>query len=112
MPMNNGSAFGPWLMQIARRKAIDMRRKRKNDQPLEDYHQRAVGGNGKMVDDKQQLLSAVMKLPESERLVVMLRFFDRHSVNEVAQVTGRSVGTVTKQLSRSYEHLRSILRES
>ena len=30
----------------------------------------------------------------------MLRYFGRHSVQEVANVTGRPLGTVTKQASR------------
>ena len=54
---------------------------------------------------------AVAALPEHQRLVVALRYFDGHSVAEVAALAGRPVGTVTKQLSRALERLKLILRE-
>ena len=62
-------------------------------------------------EEKQRLLAAVMKLPESEKQVVMLRYFCSHTVRDVANIVGRSVGTVTKQLSRAHKRLRKMLRE-
>ena len=59
-----------------------------------------------------QVKTAVMKLPESERQVIMLRYFGDNRVNQVAEILGRSVGTVTKQLSRAHKHLRNILENS
>jgi DNA-directed RNA polymerase specialized sigma24 family protein len=41
----------------------------------------------------------------------MLRYFAGHSVKGVADAVGRSVGTVTKQLSRARVRLRTILKE-
>ena len=43
-----------------------------------------------------------MGLPERERRLLLLRHFDGHSVAAIAQIVGRPVGTVTKQLSRGY----------
>jgi DNA-directed RNA polymerase specialized sigma24 family protein len=40
----------------------------------------------------------------------MLRYFDGHSVQAVAQITGRPLGTVTKQLSRAHARLRARLK--
>jgi RNA polymerase sigma-70 factor (ECF subfamily) len=65
--------------------------------------------DGQLDERKQRLLAAVVKLPESERQVVMLRYFSGHSVRDVAAILGRSVGTVTKQLSRAHKRLRNIL---
>jgi RNA polymerase sigma-70 factor (ECF subfamily) len=48
----------------------------------------------------------VARLPEHERLVVVLRYLNGHSVAEVAAALGRPVGTVTKQLSRAIERLK------
>jgi DNA-directed RNA polymerase specialized sigma24 family protein len=42
----------------------------------------------------------------------MLRYFGDNSVNNVAKILGRNVGTVTKQLSRAHRHLRNILERS
>ena len=80
--------------------------------PLEEGLAEAIEGrNGHLEEDQQALLAAVMRLPTGEREVVMLRYFDGHTVKDVASIAGRSVGTVTKQLSRAHQHLRIMLEE-
>ena len=105
------AAFGPWLLKIARRCALDAARRRRKTVPLESLgYAEAVTGNGQLDEAKQELLSAVVRLPSAERQVVMLRYFHQRSVRQVADVCGRSVGTVTKQLSRAHGRLRNILK--
>ena len=67
---------------------------------------------GLLDEEKERLLAAVVRLRESEKQAVMLRYFDGYSVKEVAEITGRSVGTVTKQLSRAHRRLRVLLGEA
>ena len=69
------------------------------------------GPDGQLEEDKQQLLAAILQLPAAERQVVMLRYFGEHTVKEVASMAGRSVGTVTKQLSRAHRRLRHMVEE-
>jgi RNA polymerase sigma-70 factor (ECF subfamily) len=107
------TAFGPWLIKITRRRALDFVRRRQKESPQDSAVAAAiVNPNGQLDEDKQWLLAAVIKLPESEKQVVMLRYFSGQSVKEVAEIAGRSVGTVTKQLSRAHRHLRNILERS
>ena len=68
--------------------------------------------DGQLDVDKQRLLAAVAGLPKAEKQVVMLRYFAGNSVRDVADIVGRNVGTVTKQLSRAHKHLRNILKRS
>ena len=105
--LRDGSRFGWWITKAARRQAIRASRRIK---PM-----RAVGGSVDVpadvadtldADEHQQLLNCVRQLPKHERLMVSLRFFDGHSVKEIAAMTGRPVGTVTKQLSRALQRLR------
>jgi len=106
-------AFGPWLMKITRRCALDFVRRKPEEMPLETAVATTIENpDGQLDEDKQRLLAAVVKLPEGERQVVMLRYFSGHSVREVAEIAGRSVGTVTKQLSRAHKRLRNILERS
>lgn len=70
------------------------------------------GPNGQLDEEKQRLLAAVVKLPRSEKQVVMLRYLGDKSVKDVADIVGRSVGTVTKQLSRAHKRLRTMLERS
>lgn len=108
-------AFGGWLLRIAHRCALDAMAKRRNERPLAAHEDLATpfeSHNGHLDEDKQMLLAAVMRLPAGEREVVLLRYFGGHTVREVATIAGRSVGTITKQLSRAHERLRNMIEES
>ena len=106
-------AFGPWLMKIAHRCALDSLRRKPKETQLEPKIAAATESpDGRLDEDKQKLLAAVVKLPRSEKQVVMLRYLGDNSVKDVADIVGRSVGTVTKQLSRAHKSLRKILERS
>jgi RNA polymerase sigma factor (sigma-70 family) len=107
------SSFGPWLMKITRRCALDLARRAPKEASLEPEVAAAIEGPEVRLDrDKQTLLAAVAKLPKAEQQVIMLRYLGANSVKEVARIVGRSVGTVTKQLSRAHKRLRKILKEA
>jgi RNA polymerase sigma-70 factor (ECF subfamily) len=110
--------FGVWLMRIARREAIHeaRRRARLPDRALEDPNGEPpdipVAPSGQataLSDDSEELLAALARLPEHERVAVVLRYLDGYSVIEVAEALGRPLNTVTKQLSRGIARLKSIL---
>ena len=105
-------AFGPWLMKITHRCALSRAGQRLSETALDLEGAPSVQGtDGRLDEEKRVLLAAVLTLPESEKQVVMLRYFSGQSVREVAEMLGRSVGTVTKQLSRAHKRLRNILKE-
>ena len=105
------AAFGPWLLRIAGHCALDAARRTRKAEQMERFaHIPAPSDDGQLDSAKQELLAAVLKLPKAQRQVVMLRYFGAHSVREVADMCGRSIGTVTKQLSRSHERLRNMLK--
>jgi RNA polymerase sigma-70 factor (ECF subfamily) len=101
--------FGIWLLRITHRLAL--RRIRRAGIAVAQETTPACAIESDPSADRDALLEAVASLPEHERLVVALRYFGGHSVADVAALAGRPVGTVTKQLSRALERLKSILRE-
>jgi len=106
-------AFGPWLMKIAHRCALNSARQKLKEPRLEMKAAAVIDNpDGQLDEDKQRLLAAIVKLPRSEKQVVMLRYLGDNSIKDVAEITGRSVGTVTKQLSRAHKRLRKILERS
>jgi RNA polymerase sigma factor (sigma-70 family) len=109
--LQNGTAFGAWLLQITRRQALDAIRKRACQVSAEKKLPSVDGArrNGCLEEETARLLDAVMDLREHERNVVLLRHIDGHSVRTISALTGRTVGTVTKQLSRAYARLRTKL---
>ncbi|NMO53377.1 SigE family RNA polymerase sigma factor [Actinoplanes sp. TBRC 11911] len=58
------------------------------------------------VEQRQQLVIALRKLPPRMRAVLVLRYFDDLSEADVAEVMGCSVGTVKSQASRGLQRLR------
>jgi RNA polymerase sigma-70 factor (ECF subfamily) len=105
--LRNQAVFGPWITKIAKHSAINIARRRirvsaQHSTPAKVIEQ----PDGRLESDKRRLLEAVMKLPKAHRHLIMLRYFSKYPVKELARITGRSVGTVTKQLSRAREQLR------
>ena len=106
-------AFSAWLMKIAHRCALDSARHKLKEPRLEMKAVELIENpDGQLDEEKQRLLAAVVKLPRSEKQVVMLRYLGDNSVKEVAKIVDRSVGTVTKQLSRAHKRLQIILERS
>ncbi|NKZ04963.1 SigE family RNA polymerase sigma factor [Actinomadura latina] len=70
------------------------------DRPVEDHT-----GRSEMHD---ALGRALERLPERQRLAVMLRYYEDMSEREVAEVLGVSVGTVKSTVSRAMARLREL----
>ena len=106
------ATFGVWILQIAHREALRIVRKRRSEESLQTAGNLPANSTGiHGLEDYGELMAALGGLPEHERLVVILHYLDGRPVAEVAELTGRPVGTVTKQLSRAIERLKSILAE-
>jgi RNA polymerase sigma-70 factor (ECF subfamily) len=113
--LRQAARFGPWVLSIARNQAASAARKRvRAEVCVPDVPSIASGKpstNGRLSDRSERLLELVERLPEHERIVVGLRYFDGHSVEAVARISGRPVGTVTKQLSRAHARLEQWLKQ-
>jgi RNA polymerase sigma-70 factor (ECF subfamily) len=108
--LRDAAAFGAWILRIARHEAVRMARQRSRMLTVEPSSQiPAPACNGRLDESSQVLLERVSRLPQQERVVLMLRYFGSHSVQEIAEATGRPLGTVTKQLSRAVARLRAWL---
>jgi RNA polymerase sigma-70 factor, ECF subfamily len=116
------SKFSTWLVSIARNKAIEYLRKRKNEVSLDES---AFGEDQNFrprelrdwVDNPEQAYSrleirqliekGIMALPAKYRTVVMLRDIEHMSIEEIARQLGLSVPAVKIRLLRG----RLMLRE-
>jgi RNA polymerase sigma-70 factor (ECF subfamily) len=114
--LRDGSRLGGWLLKAVGREAIQVARRRRS--PLEQpalaidrvSDDRDAASRILCDDERRRLLDGVRTLPEPERLAVSLRYFEGRSMSDIAQVTGRPIGTITKQLSRAIERLRGQLQ--
>jgi RNA polymerase sigma-70 factor (ECF subfamily) len=106
--LRDPAAFGSWLLTIVRRQAQEESQARR--MTTTTYADQRAAPPSERGDEHELLLSTIADLLEHERTVVVLRYIDGHSVQEIADMTGRPLGTVTKQLSRAVHRLRNRLR--
>lgn len=59
--------------------------------------------------DREKLQNAIGELPESQRVVLMMFYFDEMSYQEMAAELGVAIGTIMSRLSRAKGNLRSRL---
>lgn len=107
--LRNPDSIGYWLSRIVLREAQRAYRCRQQTPTVEAVDPAWEPAIPNIAESHDALLVAIGSLPEHERDVVVLRYLNGHSVAEVTELTGRSVGTITKQLSRAMKRLRASL---
>jgi RNA polymerase sigma-70 factor (ECF subfamily) len=104
--LRDSSKFGPWLLAIARNQAArQVRHNVRQEACMTELAATQPSTNGKLSEQSERLLELVNRLPDHERLIIGLRHFEGYTVQEVATITARPLGTVTKQLSRAHKRL-------
>jgi RNA polymerase sigma-70 factor (ECF subfamily) len=114
LPNFRGDAkFSTWLYRIVTRRAFDrleaVRRRRGREVGVEAAES-LPGESGPDVSAWQRarmLETLLSKLPETQRAVVTLFYYEERSVNEVAETLDMPTGTVKTHLSRARVALRA-----
>ena len=110
-----GAPFRPWLLQIVANEARNRRRSagRRAGLELRLAAEASSGGAAPSPEAtlvagerREELLAALERLREEERLVIACRFFLDLSEEETAAALGVRKGTVKSRQSRALEHLR------
>ena len=107
--------FGAWFLRIVRQQGLaHLRRAKVRSRQLSAMVTRTTRPNEPIATTSSggETIDLIARLPEQECVVVTLRHLDERSVAEISRITGRPVGTVTKQLSRAYARMRSWLDEA
>jgi len=116
------AAFGTWVYRIAVNTTIKHMRKAKIrraasiDDPETPLADSLVSANGDGPEDAAEKMErdravrrAVESLPEKHRAVVALHYFQNFSCDEIAKITGCSVGTVWSRLHYACKKLKGQL---
>jgi len=107
--LRDASAFGPWVLQIVRRKALLAKTAIRPEPIATDVAVPVVGRSKDWIQQYEDVIEQLMRLPEHERIVMVLRYVDRHSVQEIADTIGKPTETIRKQLFRAVQRLRNFL---
>jgi RNA polymerase sigma-70 factor, ECF subfamily len=108
--LHDEAKFSLWLMQIVKRRALREVRREQRVAVSELAEDPTAEPARSVLDGHEELTRLLAHLPIHEHLVVTLHHLDGRPVAEIAETTGRPVGTVTKQLSRAMRRLQDLCR--
>lgn len=112
------SKLSTWLSRIAINEALDFTRKQKNH-PLQSTDDEELGlANQLMADNyfdgdetEAQLQEAIAQLPDVQKTVFMLRYYDEMKYSEISKILGTSEGGLkasyhiaVKKISEFFKH--------
>ena len=133
IPRFRGEAqFSTWLYRIAVNTAIKHRTKQRSDNAISLSAENLAGGLESLqapddaaptqggdpfraVQHKErdtEVRKAVLALPEKQRTVVVLHYFEGHSCEEISKIVGCSLGTVWSRLHYACKRLKGVLEMS
>jgi RNA polymerase sigma-70 factor, ECF subfamily len=96
--------FAPWLVGIARLVVRERRRARRFE-PLPEQTSAQADTDTDALDDAQELLHLVAKLPDEERLAIRFYFLNERSIDETARLLDRSRSGTYAVLQRAKARL-------
>ena len=109
-----GAPFASWLYRIASNAIADQAKRKLRESGNQPELPSEIATNAadlEEVESRARLFSAVDKLPEDQRRVIVMRFADEKSIREIADELGRSEGAVKQLQFRGLENLRNRLNQ-
>ena len=110
------AGFESWLYRVVVNCCLDRQRRSKMLLFVEDFFDSLRGADSTVLQDlmreemQQHVQSAVARLSPEHRLVVVLRYTEGLSYDEIAEALGCSAGTVASRLNRAHKILERRLR--
>ncbi len=107
--LDDAAGFGAWLAAIARNRAVDYHRRRRESEPLSDTHPDPRTASSADSAEARNVLAAIHALPEAYRETLLMRLCEGMSGPEIAEATGLEPGSVRVNLHRGMKLLRDRL---
>ncbi len=104
-----GRPFFPWFYRILKNLCIDhfKRIRRRMEIPLEESYFLIQDREDKEM--KAAMWQGIEKLPFEQKEIIILRYFREYSYEEIAEITGKPVGTVMSSLYYAKKKLKDIV---
>ena len=101
------SKFKPWLTRVMINACYGILRKKRWEVSVESFAEKGA----EISQDAFLVRDALEKLPDSQRLPLILHYFEGFSIKEAAKALGCSQGTVLSRMQRGREKLKQLLGE-
>ncbi len=120
---NEEGKFLPWVMRIAHNLIMDEYRKVKKQSLLYDTEDFSIFSilkdNSLNVEDKmieeminQDVKNIILKLPEDQKEILMMRYYQKLNYNEIAELTGLGINTAIGKMRYAIINLRKIIKKN
>lgn len=116
--LRDDAKFGSWLFGIAHQKCIQRWRKQAREEMLRDEFANAplqfeTAPDDLLIREEQEaeFMRLLNQLPPPQRSVLLLHFVEGFALEEIAGITGVSIGTVKSRLHYAKKSLRKLLEE-
>ena len=106
--LRDPAKFKPWLLRILVNTCYDACRRRRSTVYLEAVGETLAAPQSDC-EERMRLWSAVMRLPEEQKAVVTLFYYEDLPIRAISEVLGVTQGTVKTRLSRARGRLRQML---
>jgi RNA polymerase sigma factor (sigma-70 family) len=98
-----------YMFTVAYRTMIDLMRREKKQDRLEESHLFTVSHTRQYSDAKEILNEALNKLPEIQRSVIMLRDYEGYDYIEIGEITGLNESQVKVYIFRARKFLKNYI---
>lgn len=106
MPFKSEEHLKAWLIRVAINKSINyLKSNRKKVLSLDENID--VEAKHSETDEIEEL----QELPEFDRSVIYLYYYEGYSIKEIAKITGKSANSINIRLFRAREKLKTLLEE-
>jgi RNA polymerase sigma factor (sigma-70 family) len=114
------STFFTWIYRITVNQAINHLRVKKvkrfvslDDEPTDELIETSLRPDDKLIGEEQTQLitAAIATLPEKQRAVFAMRYYDELSYDEIAQILGTSVGGLKANYFHAVKKIEEYLKK-
>lgn len=116
--LDNKANFKAWLLGIAANKMRSEFRSRKKDRTIaanitfeEKLSDEEIGSDIREVRIKELVEKAMSGLPEEMKQVIILKYFNELSYEEIAEILNVPKSTVRGRMHRAYQTLKTIFQD-
>ncbi len=118
MNFNSNSAFYTWLYRIAINETINFLRTQNvhRAEPIDEMPQDpAATGTAPIeelerCEEKELIAEAIASLPERQKQVFMMRYYDELSYEEIAEILGTSIGGLKANYFHAFKKIEAYLK--
>ncbi|MBK7096405.1 MAG: sigma-70 family RNA polymerase sigma factor [Saprospiraceae bacterium] len=108
---NSKSKFSTWIYRIAYNESVNRLRSQKKYSETNELNENLQIGfydprtEHDTEDEKKIILDSLLTLPETERIIITLYYYEDMPVKEIAEITGMTESNVKVRLFRSRQKL-------